>query len=345
MDTLLGVGIVGCGAVTLHRHAPEYAAHPQVALRGWVDGQAGRAQAMADRYGGVVYDSLEQLLGRPDIDAVSICVANAQHAAYACQALAAGKHVLCEKPMAMDSQEAAQMVKAAQAAGRNLFIGQNQRLAPAHRQAKELLDAGALGRIIRVTSTFAHAGPETWSVDGAGSWFFDPKRAGSGALADLGIHKLDLVRHLLGCKYKTAWAQLCTLDKRDAQGQPIGVDDNACCVLTTDGGALCTISASWTNYGQEDNSTLLEGEAGRLHIYHHPEHALVLERRDGSTQVWDAPALQTNGNQTHSGVIDCFVEDLLCGRPATISGADVLLTMQAVDACRRAAQLGKTVEV
>ena len=180
MEVLLGVGIVGCGAVTLHRHAPEYAAHPQVALRGWVDGQAGRAQAMADRYGGVVYDSLEQLLDRPDIDAVSICVANAQHAAYACQALEAGKHVLCEKPMAMDSQEAAQMVKVAQAAGHNLFIGQNQRLAPAHRQAKELLDLGALGRIIRVTSTFAHAGPESWSVDGAGSWFFDPNAQEAG---------------------------------------------------------------------------------------------------------------------------------------------------------------------
>ena len=96
------IGIIGCGKIAQVRHIPEYADHTQAELAGYYDLNTERAKELADRYGGTVYSSYEELLADPSIDAVSVCVANNAHAKITIEALHAGKHVLCEKPMAMD---------------------------------------------------------------------------------------------------------------------------------------------------------------------------------------------------------------------------------------------------
>ena len=145
---MIRIGIIGCGKIAQVRHLPEYAANPHVELAGYYDLNTQRAQEMAAQYGGKVYDSYFDLLNDPSIDAVSICVENRSHAEITTYALYAGKHVLCEKPMAVTLAECESMVAAAERNGKHLMIGHNMRFDPVHRKAKELLDGGIIGDML-----------------------------------------------------------------------------------------------------------------------------------------------------------------------------------------------------
>ena len=172
------VGIIGCGKIAQVRHIPEYVSNPDVCLYGLFDINMERAAELAEKYGCKAYASYEDLLADPEIDAVSVCVANNAHAEISIAAMKAGKHVLCEKPMAVTLEECEEMVKTAKETGKYLMIGQNQRLAKAHRKAKQLIAEGAIGKVLTFRTIFGHGGPETWSVDpGKNTWFFDKSKA------------------------------------------------------------------------------------------------------------------------------------------------------------------------
>ena len=301
---------------------------------------------MAAKYGGLAYDTAEELLANPEIDAVSVCAANYAHAALSIQALKAGKHVLCEKPMATTLADCEAMVECAKKNGKFLMIGHNQRLAKAHMEAKRLIDAGLIGDIITFRTSFGHGGPETWAIKpGKDTWFFDKSKAAMGVMADLGVHKTDLIQYLTGQRVVRTTARLVTLDKRGEDGELIGVDDNAVCIYEMSGGAFGTMTASWTYYGAEDNSTVLYGTKGIMRIYDDPAHSIVVKLADGQEQVYDVEQIQTNDNQTKSGVIDLWVDCLKNNRAPEISGESALCAMRAVFASIASSQTGKAVEI
>ena len=343
---MINIGIIGCGKIAQVRHIPEYAENPDVKLAAFFSPNRARAQEQADKYGGKVYDTAEALLADPDIDAVSICAANYAHAELSIQALNAGKHVLCEKPMATTLADCEAMVECAKKNGKFLMIGHNQRLAMAHMEAKRLIDEGLIGDIITFRTSFGHGGPETWSISpGKNVWFFDKKKAAMGVMADLGVHKTDLIQYLTGQRVVRTTARLVTLDKRGEDGELIGVDDNAVCIYEMSGGAFGTMTASWTYYGAEDNSTVLYGTKGIMRIYDDPAHSIVVKLADGQEQVYDVEQIQTNDNQTKSGVIDLWVDCLKNNRAPEISGESALYAMRAVFASIESSQTGKTVEI
>ena len=172
--------------------------------------------------------TLDELLSNPEIDAVSVCTANSTHRDVTISALRHGKHVLCEKPMAATLEECNDMADAARTEGKWLMIAHNQRFCTTHKRAKELLEAGAIGRPLSFCTTFGHSGPDNWSIDaGTSNWFFDKAKSCFGVVADLGVHKIDLVRYLLGCDVAEISATLATLDKKYANGDPVDVEDNA----------------------------------------------------------------------------------------------------------------------
>ena len=333
------IGIIGCGKIAQVRHIPEYNDNPDAKLVAFYDLNAARAKALAEQYGGRAYESVEALLADPNVDAVSVCTASDSHAEITVAALEAGKHVLCEKPMATTLADCERMVSAAKKSGKRLMIDQNQRLAGAHVKARELIEQGEIGRVITFATAFRHGGPETWSIDpGQSTWFFDKKRAA------MGVHKTDLIQYLIGQTVDEVEAQLCTLDKKFSDGSPITVDDNAFCIYHMDGGAVGTMIASWTNYGPEDNSTVINGTEGVLRIYDDPAHTLVLEKKDGTRVCYDVDAIQTNDNQTKSGMIDLFVEGL---KDPTVQGIDaqsVLTAMRAVFAAIESSETGRRVK-
>lgn len=340
------VGIIGCGKIAQVRHIPEYAANPQAEVYGFYDINQARAQELAKKYGGKAYASYEELLADPVIEAVSVCAANHAHAEISIAALKAGKHVLCEKPMAISLEECEAMVAAAKESGKYLMIGQNQRLAKAHSKAKELIEQGAIGKVLTFRTIFGHGGPETWSIDpGSNVWFFDKTKAAMGAMADLGIHKTDMIQYVLGTKIVKTQAVLTTLDKRDATGSLIGVDDNAICIYQMENGIIGTMTASWTYYAAEDNTTVIYGTKGELRLYDDPRYSVQQINADGTRIDYQIDQIQTNDNQTASGIIDLFVESLVEKKEPEISGANVLHAMKAVFASIESSAKGCAVEV
>ncbi|HIR68790.1 MAG TPA: Gfo/Idh/MocA family oxidoreductase [Candidatus Pelethousia gallinarum] len=345
---MLKIGIIGCGKITEVRHAPEYAENPNCQLVAFFDVVPERAKALAEQYGGTAYDSIEALLAS-DVDAVSVCVANAYHAQASIQALKAGKHVLCEKPMATTPEDCEAMVAAAKAAGKFLMIGQNQRLAKAHVKAREIIESGEMGKVITFETHFAHPGPEGWTGV-RDSWFFDKKVASFGVMADLGVHKTDLIHYLTGKKIVRTSAVLATLDKTFSDGRPITVDDNAYAIYTMEDGVVGTMHVSWTNYGNENNSTKMYMEGGVLRMYDDPKYSLIVEKRDGEVIPYELDLLtsnkeQTTGGRTSTGVIDAFVESIITNTPPAISGESAMHAMKVVFANEQSAQLGKAVDV
>lgn len=339
------VGMIGCGKITEVRHAPEYSENPHCEIAGFYDVAPEKARAMAAQYGGRAFDSVEQML-ESDVDAVSVCVANRFHAAISIQALYAGKHVLCEKPMATTEADCEAMVAAAKASGKYLMIGLNQRLAKAHVKAKQILDSGELGEVLTFETHFSHPGPEGWTGS-ANSWFFDKKTAQFGVMADLGVHKTDLLYYLTGKKIVRTAAALTTVDKRYPDGKLVDVDDNAIALYTLETGAVGTMQVSWTNYGTEDNSTKLYCQNGVLRMYDDPVYSLIVEKKDGTVTPYELDRLtsnkeQTGGKRTSTGVIDAFVDAVVNKHPPAISGESALHAMKVVFANQRSAESGKT---
>ena len=134
---MIKIGVIGCGKIAQVRHLPEYANNPDCEIVGVYDIDPERAAEIGNQYAAKAYPSVEALLSEPSIAAVSVCVANAAHAKITIQALEAGKHVLCEKPMATSVEDCNAMVQAAQENQRYLKIGHNQRLAKAHVVARK----------------------------------------------------------------------------------------------------------------------------------------------------------------------------------------------------------------
>ena len=340
------VGIIGCGKIAQVRHIPEFAANPNSVPYGFYDINLARAEELAKKYGGKAYASYEELLADPSIEAVSVCAANHAHAEISIAALKAGKHVLCEKPMAVTLAECEAMVAAAKESGKYLMIGQNQRLAKAHAKAKELIEQGAIGKVLTFRTIFGHGGPETWSIDpGSNVWFFDKTKAAMGAMADLGIHKTDMIQYVLGSKIVKTQSVLTTLDKRDATGNLIGVDDNAICIYQMENGIIGTMTASWTYYAAEDNTTVIYGTKGELRLYDDPKYSVQQINADGTRIDYQIDQIQTNDNQTASGIIDLFVDCLVEKKEPEISGENVLHAMKAVFASIESSAKGCAIEV
>ncbi len=343
---MIRVGVLGCGKIAQVRHFPEYAANNDAELYGFFDIDLERANEMAEKFGGKAFETVDDLLADETIDAVSICAANVAHAELTIKALLAGKHVICEKPMAVTLEECEEMMETANKTGKRLLIGQNQRLAGAHVKAKELIDEGLIGKIVTFRTTFGHGGPETWSITpGNNTWFFDKKRAAMGAMADLGVHKTDAIRYMLSQDVVRSTARLTTLDKRGADGNLISVDDNAICIYEMEDGAMGTMTASWTYYGAEDNSTVFYGTKGIMRIYDDPKHTITVKLKTGEELFYDVEEIQTNDNQTASGVIDEFVAAVTEDRESILDATAVVNSMRAVFASIKSSETGAPVDV
>ncbi len=341
----IGVAIAGCGQIARTRHAPEYQANPFAEIVGFFDMDPARAEALAAQYGGVAYDSFEALLADPRVEAVSVCTPNFLHGPHAIQALRAGKDVLCEKPMAATLEEAQRMIDAQRETGHVLMLGHNQRLVRTHIRAKELLESGAIGDILSIQTNFKHSGPESWSVERGGTWFFSKNKAAFGVLGDLGSHKFDLVRYLLGDEIQSIFATLQTLDKRDADGNLIDLDDNAICVFKMRSGIPGTMIVSWTDYGLEDNSTVVYGTKGTMKIFASELDDIVVDLRDGTSARHHVGRMSTNANQISSGIVDAFIETIQTGGTPPVTGLDGRNTLACLEAAKKSSETGTWVEV
>lgn len=315
----LRVAVIGCGSIAQHRHLVEYENNPNVEIVAVCDTKEARAEKTAVEYHAKAYTSYATLLETETLDAVSVCLPNYLHAPVSIAALNAGNHVLCEKPMATTSEEALQMIEAAAKNNKKLMIGHNQRFVASHVKARKLIADGEIGKVYSFRTAFGHGGPEGWSADGKESWFFKKEEAFIGAMGDLGVHKADLLRYLLGVEFSNVAAFIETSAKENTD-----VDDNAVFILRTENGVIGTLAASWAYNAKEDNSTVIYGEKGIIRLEDDPNYGMIVNYTNGETVNYELGKIQSNedGGQTNTHVIDHFVESILENKQPLIDGKE-----------------------
>jgi len=192
MENKIKIGVIGVGNIS-GQHIQAYLKNPDVELYAFCDINEERLKEKGEKFGVTrLFTKKEDMLALPDLDAVSVCTWNSEHAPCTIAALNAGKHVLCEKPMAMNAKEAEEMKAAAEKNGKKLMIGFVRRYGNDCKVLKDFIDNGYFGELYYGKATYIrrHGNP--------GGWFGDKKRSGGGPLIDLGVHVIDLVRYLNG---------------------------------------------------------------------------------------------------------------------------------------------------
>ncbi len=328
--SFVNIGIIGCGRIARTRHIPEYAANKNARIAGFYNRTFGTAKELADAYNGRAYTSVEELLADPSIDAVSVLTPNNTHADISIAALRAGKHVLCEKPMAVTPETCKQLAAAEKAYPAKLMIAQNQRFNPAHVTARDMIASGEIGDVLTFRTGFSHSGP---SAD-PNAWFLNPKFGGLGVMGDLGVHKVDLIRFLTRQDIAGVSAVLGTLDKSYENGEKINLDDNAICIFKLTGGAIGTMTVSWTAYGKPDVATLIYGTRGTIELYRNFTDPLVLYRPG-----YDPQRIDVAHNES-SGVVDAFIDCIVSDSPSPIPVSSVIPSMKAVFAAYESSRNG-----
>jgi 1,5-anhydro-D-fructose reductase (1,5-anhydro-D-mannitol-forming) len=240
--------VIGIGDIVTRRVIPAIQAEPRSRLYGLVT----RDPAKAAKYPGTrVWESVEEAVADGDVHAVYVGTPVFLHAPQTILSLRAGKHVLCEKPTAMNEDEARAMVQAADESGKTFGVAYYRRFYPKVVRAKQLLEAGVIGKPVLAELT-CHA----W-FDGQGSrsWLVDPAKAGGGPLFDVASHRIDVLNYLFG-KPLRATGQLSNLVHRYA------VEDNATVMIEYEGGVRGIVDVRWHSKVSRDECRIrgTEGE-------------------------------------------------------------------------------------
>lgn len=336
---MIRLAIAGCGGIAALRHIPAVKRIDSAEITAYYDLLPARSGEYAKTYGGIAYHTYDELLEDASIDGVIVCTAARSHREMTVKALMAGKHVLCEKPMAVTAQDALAMNQAAERSGQKLMISHNQRRYGPHQKARELIRAGEIGRLISYRTFLGIPGPEYSSVLGKDNGYFSRALSGRGVMSDVGAHRIDLMRYITGAEYRRVFSFTPTLEKKKQDGTPIDVDDNAFTIAEMDNGAAGVIVTSWTSMNGNDRMSFFYGTEGVITLYG-ADHPVVLEKRDGRVLHFD---LEENPAQSETVLTDIdrlFVQCIETGGEPAVTGADGLAVIRVLDAMERSNRSG-----
>jgi len=251
----LNFALIGCGRIA-PRHAQALAEIPDAKLVAVCDVVESRARQFAQKYGGEPYTDNRHILDRPDIDVVNVCVPSGLHVQIAQDVARAGKHVLVEKPIALNLADADALIHTCESAGVTLGVVLQNRFNPPMRDLRHLVDSGKLGRLVLGNATVRWFRPQEYYEDGwHGTWAMD-----GGALMNQSIHHIDALQWLMG-EVESVFAYADTLMHR-MEAEDIGV-----AVVRFKNGALGTIEGSTVTYPENlEGSVALFGECGSVKV-------------------------------------------------------------------------------
>ena len=288
--------VIGIGDITSKRVIPGIQAEPRSVLAGIVT----RTPAKAAAYGVPAWTELAQALRECAADAVYVATPVSLHAPQTIAALRAGKHVLCEKPMALDYAEALSMHRAAEQSGHALGVAYYRRLYPKVARARQLIQSGTIGRPV-----FAEATSHGWTdfADSFRSWIADPRMSGGGPLRDIASHRIDLLNFLFGKPVRVS-GHLSTLV------QPVAVEDNATVLIEYENGLRGMVDVRWHSRVARDEFRI-RGTDGEIDLS--PLNAPLVVHPQGTEEI-------PNHANLHYPCIEDFVSAVLTGRrPASTS--------------------------
>lgn len=246
--------VVGIGDIAIRRVIPAIQSESRSRLYGLVTRDAAKALPYATSDNARIWPTLEEALADAAVDAVYVGTPVFLHAPQTIQSLRAGKHVLCEKPMAMNEAEASTMLQAAEKSGRTLGVAYYRRSYPKVQRAKELLAAGAIGKPV-LAELSCHA----W-FDGEGprSWLVDPAKAGGGPLFDIASHRIDVLNFLFGQPTRAA-------GQRSNVVHHYAVEDNATVMIEYAGGVRGIVDVRWHSKIARDECRI-RGTEGEMEL-------------------------------------------------------------------------------
>jgi predicted dehydrogenase len=333
----VGVGVVGCGVIG-SRRAAIAAAHAGSRVIAVADVDPSRAERVASVSGALAAPDWRGVVGRPDVDVVVVATTHDWLAPISTEALRAGKHVLCEKPMSRTSREAEAVLATSRAVGRHVAIGFNHRLHPAILQARVLVERGAVGDLLFARCRYGHGGRPGYGDE----WRANRDVSGGGELLDQGIHAIDLFRWFLG-------------DLVEASGMVATwvwnprVEDNVFATFRTGRGQIASLHASWTQWKNlfsfevfgHEGALVIDGlghsyGTERLTIYYRPAHG-------------GAPKEETfeftDPDPSWEREWGCFLAAIR-GEPSPLASAvDGVAALKLVEAVYAASDSGTTVRV
>jgi predicted dehydrogenase len=294
--------VIGIGDISTRRVLPAILAEPRSKLIGIVTRDPRKAEA----YSVPAWTNLEDALAQSSADAVYVATPVFLHAPQSILSLRAGRHVLCEKPTAMNYAEACSMEQAARVASRMLGIAYYRRMYPKVNRAKELIEAGVIGRPV-----FAEATSHDWFNPSAShrAWLADPKASGGGPLYDIASHRIDLMNYLFGAPQKVS-GHLSTLV------QPVPVEDNASVLIDYENGVRAFIDVRWHSRIPRDEFRI-RGTEGEIDLSPLNGDSLIFP---GGQEKIPAP------ENLHYPCIANFVASVLDNEPLRSSAATALLT-------------------
>jgi len=344
------VGVVGCGS-NGGGHLSAYSKLPHVELVAACDLNINRVKKRQVEYGiSRVYTDFDEMLAREDLDAISVSTWNNAHSAVSIAALDAGVNVLCEKPMALNANDAESMIKAEKKSGKLLMIGFVLRFSEKVEYAKQLLEQGKLGKIYYAKVGYLRR------AGNPGGWFSDRKRSGGGPLIDLGVHIIDTARYLMGSP-KTVSVTGATYDLLGNRANIRGnskyqsmdreeyndVEDLAIAFIRLDNGATLTVETSWSQHIKE-NLTYIELYGNKAGLSIEPDLNIYSEVNDylvDTKPVIDPSRydFQYIFDQEIAHFIECVRNGAPCRNPAE----EGLELMRILDAIYRSAKEGEEI--
>jgi 1,5-anhydro-D-fructose reductase (1,5-anhydro-D-mannitol-forming) len=307
--------VIGIGDIATRRVIPAI----QAESRGNLYGLVTRVPAKAEPYHTRVWTSLDDALTDSAVDAVYVGTPVFLHAPQTLQSLRAGKHVLCEKPMAMSAAEARTMVEAAEQTGRIFGVAYYRRAYPKLQRARQLLAAGAIGKPVVAELT-----NHMW-FDGTGSrsWLVDPAKAGGGPLFDIASHRIDVLNFLFGPP-ASAMAQLSNVVHRYA------VEDSATVMIEYTSGVRGIVDVRWHSKVIRDECRI-RGTDGEIEMS--PLNGPELAYPGGQEH------LPSHAN-LHYPILENFVDAVLGQAPVLASAASSYWTDWVTEQAARARQPG-----
>jgi predicted dehydrogenase len=377
MGKPLNIGMIGYGFMgRAHSNAYSKVNHffdlqYQPVLKAICARDEAKAKAFAGTWG---YESVEtdwrKLVARKDIDAIDICVPNNLHREIAIAAAGAGKMILCEKPLAMNSQEGAEMIAAVEKAGVANMVWYNYRRVPAVTLAKKLIDEGRLGKIFHYRAVFL----QDWTIStdlpqgGTGLWRLDVAAAGSGVTGDLLAHCIDTAIWLNGgIDRVTAMTETFVKERKHnltGKVEPVGIDDACAFLARFKNGALATFESTRYARGHKALYTFeINGEKASIQWDLHDLHRLsYFDHRDEGTLrgwrsihvtdgdhpymgKWWVPGLQIGYEHSFVHQVADFLEGLTNNKPASPTFRDALETQKVCDAVIESGRTSQWVSV
>lgn len=336
------VGLIGSQFIsTIHAESLKHC--PQAVITAVASPTAGNAQKFADRFGiPSAYTDYRKLIASPEVQMVVIGAPNHLHCEMVLEAAAAGKHIVIEKPLCLNLQQADQMIAACQKAGVKLMYAEELCFAPKYVRLKQLLDSGALGQPTLIKQSEKHDGPHA-------DHFWDVTRSGGGVTMDMGCHAIEFFRWMLGRPPITSvYAQMST----QVHGAKTEGDDNAILILEFANGVIAIAEESWTKLGGMDDRAEVYGSAGvayadllhgnSIETYSATGYDYAVEKA-GTTRGWSFTIYEEAWNYGFHAEMAHFVDCVQNNKTPLVTGEDGRAVMEVLFAAYESARTGQKV--